>query len=261
MNQLAANLVDRVIPEVPVRHWVLSFPFRLRFLLARHPDLRNEVLGIFHKEVQIWLREATGEPTGKGGAVSVWQMAGSTLNLNPHVHSIVLDGQYIRDDTTGDLVFRRARRPPARRLQELVEWVRLRVERLLVARGFDEDTQCDEEDGLLPLQVASVEGRGVRRRRGNASSGLAEKDGVAWSGWFDLHAGSSIEGEDRERIERLARYIARPPFSVKHLSRRADGHVVLTLHHAWRDGTTCVEFDPMTPWVVWRRSSHIRGST
>jgi hypothetical protein len=76
MNQFAANLVDHILPIVPVRQWVLSFPMRVRFLLARHPDLRNEVLDLFLSEVQAWLREATGEPAGKGGAVTAWQLAG-----------------------------------------------------------------------------------------------------------------------------------------------------------------------------------------
>ena len=34
MNQLAANLVDHVLPQVAVRQWVLTFPFPVRFWLA-----------------------------------------------------------------------------------------------------------------------------------------------------------------------------------------------------------------------------------
>ena len=32
MSELAAHLVDRVIPEVPVRQWALSLPWVLRAL-------------------------------------------------------------------------------------------------------------------------------------------------------------------------------------------------------------------------------------
>jgi len=39
MSQTAAHLVDHVIPQVPVRQWVLSLPIPLRLLLAAQPEL------------------------------------------------------------------------------------------------------------------------------------------------------------------------------------------------------------------------------
>jgi hypothetical protein len=38
MVETAAHLVDYVIPRVPVRQWVVSFPIPLRILFAAHPD-------------------------------------------------------------------------------------------------------------------------------------------------------------------------------------------------------------------------------
>jgi len=52
MAETAAVLVDRVMPlmpRVPVRQWVLSFPIPLRILLAAHPELLTPVLGIVHR--------------------------------------------------------------------------------------------------------------------------------------------------------------------------------------------------------------------
>ena len=43
----AAHLVDRVLPEVPVRHWVLSVPFDIRYYLAADRSLLSAVLRIF----------------------------------------------------------------------------------------------------------------------------------------------------------------------------------------------------------------------
>ena len=34
MTERAAHLVDEVLPPVPVRQWVLTLPYRLRYLLA-----------------------------------------------------------------------------------------------------------------------------------------------------------------------------------------------------------------------------------
>ena len=39
MSESAARLVDHVLPHVPVRQWVLSLPYRLRYLLAWNHDL------------------------------------------------------------------------------------------------------------------------------------------------------------------------------------------------------------------------------
>lgn len=38
MAETAALLADEVLPERPLRQWVLSLPFALRFLLATDPD-------------------------------------------------------------------------------------------------------------------------------------------------------------------------------------------------------------------------------
>ena len=49
MNEAAAWLVDQVIPRVPVRQWVLSFPIPLRSLFAVHPELLASVLRIIQR--------------------------------------------------------------------------------------------------------------------------------------------------------------------------------------------------------------------
>ncbi len=47
MNDEAAHIVDSVLPEVPTRQWVLSFPYRLRYQMAHNPKLTNQILSIF----------------------------------------------------------------------------------------------------------------------------------------------------------------------------------------------------------------------
>lgn len=39
MTERAAHLADRVFPDVPVRQWVLSLPYRVRYQLAWDHDL------------------------------------------------------------------------------------------------------------------------------------------------------------------------------------------------------------------------------
>ncbi len=47
MEDGADHLVRNVLPPVPVRQWVLSFPRRVRFLAARHPALASRLLDVF----------------------------------------------------------------------------------------------------------------------------------------------------------------------------------------------------------------------
>ena len=51
MAETAAYLVDHILPRVPVRQWVLSFPIPLRSLFAVHPGLLTPVLRIIHRVI------------------------------------------------------------------------------------------------------------------------------------------------------------------------------------------------------------------
>lgn len=56
MAETAVHPTDRVLPEGPVRQWVLSFPKRLRYFLQHHARLVNPVLRIFLTEGETALR-------------------------------------------------------------------------------------------------------------------------------------------------------------------------------------------------------------
>ena len=60
MAESAALLVDEVFPEVPIRQRVLSFPFQLRVLLVRYPDLMGRVLGIVNRTLSTYLINKAG---------------------------------------------------------------------------------------------------------------------------------------------------------------------------------------------------------
>jgi hypothetical protein len=95
MNEGAANLVDHVLPEVPIRQWVLTLPRALRFPLAFDGRLRAVVLRIFIDMVAGWYRkrqELRRVSGGACGAVAVIQRGSSDLRLNPHFHVLFLDG-------------------------------------------------------------------------------------------------------------------------------------------------------------------------
>ena len=100
MAESAALLIDEVFPKVPIRQWVLSFPFQLRFLLARHPELMGHVLGIVYRTLSSHLIKKAGntKTTAQTGSVTLIQRFGSALNLNVHFHMLFLDGVYAEDE-------------------------------------------------------------------------------------------------------------------------------------------------------------------
>ena len=101
MAETAALLADEVFPDVPLRQWVISFPFPLRYLFAAHPHAMGKVLRIVYRASSTHLIHKAGFSIKDGatGAVTLIQRFGSALNLNIHFHTLFLDGVYVyRDD-------------------------------------------------------------------------------------------------------------------------------------------------------------------
>ena len=86
MAESAALLVDEIFPQLPIRQWVLSMPFPLRFLLAREPHVMSAVLGIVYRAIASYSINQAGltAATAHTGAVTLIQRFGSALNLNVH---------------------------------------------------------------------------------------------------------------------------------------------------------------------------------
>jgi hypothetical protein len=84
MTERAAHLVDAVLPWVPVRQWVLTVPYRLRYQMAWNHGLSRAVLRVYTRVLlDVYAREC-GVPGGRTGSVTVMQRAGSGLNVNLH---------------------------------------------------------------------------------------------------------------------------------------------------------------------------------
>jgi hypothetical protein len=96
----------------------------------------------------------------------------------------------------------------------------------------------------------SPTGSRTRRRRADATLQTlpAEPDAprpeVAESSGFSLHAGIAAKASQRDKIERLARYVSRPPLATERLSLTRGGNVRYALKTPYRDGTTHVIFEP-----------------
>ena len=126
MVETAALLVDAVLPRQPLRQWVLSVPFPLRFLFATEPAALTAVLGIVYRAIAAHLIRKAGltQSTAQSGAVTLIQRFGSALKLNIHFHLLVLDGVYVRSPER--LEFRRVPPPTGAELDELVKTITTR---------------------------------------------------------------------------------------------------------------------------------------
>ncbi len=75
MAESARHLVDEVFGPRPVRQWVLSFPYPLRFLFASKPEAIGPVLGIVHRVIAGWLADQAGVPrdTAQCGVLGIFR--------------------------------------------------------------------------------------------------------------------------------------------------------------------------------------------
>ena len=265
MAESAALLVDDVFPARPVRQWVLSVPWQLRFLFAHDPAVMGAALGVVNRCITSYLFAKAGLTRDGActGAVTLIQRFGGALNLNVHFHMLFLDGVYV-ERPDGTLRFRRIGAPTSTELDELTRTLAHRVGRLLERRGLlerdAEGAWLTGDDGaeaapIDELRAASITYRvAIGPRCGSKAFTLRtlppapdeplddQPDGAAG---FSLHAGVATGANERAKLERLCRYISRPALSEKRLSLTSGGRVRYRFKTPWRDGTTDVVLDPL----------------
>jgi hypothetical protein len=61
---------------------------------------------------------------------------------------------------------------------------------------------------------------------------------------FNVHANVRVRANDRDGLEHLCRYLARPPIANDRLRELPDGRLALRFKQAWRDDTTHILFTP-----------------
>ncbi|MEQ8981697.1 MAG: transposase zinc-binding domain-containing protein, partial [Deltaproteobacteria bacterium] len=93
---LAQPLVERVLPDVPIRQYVLSPPSELVGLLGARTEPLSALARIFMRCMfdAIGRRVDVGVPAHPG-AVVVVQRFSKTLALFPHLHVLALDGAHV----------------------------------------------------------------------------------------------------------------------------------------------------------------------
>lgn len=264
MSESAIHLVDEVLPQKPIRQWVLSFPMQIRLLLAVQPKIMSEVLSITTSVITGYLCKKAGhkKANAKTGVVTLIQRFGGSINLNVHFHQLYLDGVYELDGEGKPYGWQKTKAPTRDELAELLNKITHRITKRLEKLGFisrdeEEHLQINLGDGdaLAKLQAGAVTYRfSLGPNKGKKALTLktlpeqdhsSSKGLVAKSSGFSLHAGVAFAGHEREKIEKLCRYIARPAVALERLSQNAKGQVVYRLKRAYDDGTTHIRMTPL----------------
>ena len=179
MAETAALLAEEVFPDVPLRQWVISFPFPLRYLFTAHPQAMGKVLAIIYRTISTHLIHKAGYrlKDGATGAVTLIQRFGSALNLNIHFHILFLDGVYVYRDNRPPR-FQRVKAPDKGELQELIELISQRVGRCLERQDLLEQ---DAENAWLELEPADDTDACRCRASGLPSASTASRQACVYS--------------------------------------------------------------------------------
>jgi Putative transposase/Transposase zinc-binding domain len=255
MAEHAAHLVDHVFPvDVPVRQWVLSVPHRLRYRLAYDQGLCRAVLAVYVRALGTFYRQRArraGVAGGRTGTVTGLQRFGGSVNLHLHFHTLVLDGVFALG-AGHQTVSHPAAPPTDAETARVTARVRRRIEALLVRRGIatgetddGADPLADESAALAGLTAAAVRGRtALGRRAGRGPLRIGADPDAPWverqgplqahDAGYDLHAAVAVRADDRTGLERLARYVFRPPLGQHRLRHLPDGRIAVALQRECR---------------------------
>ncbi len=278
MAEVAAHLVDHVIPSENVRQWVVTLPIPLRYWCASSKDLTAAVNKIAVREIAHYYRKKAKEAGFEGklhpGLITFVQRFGSSLNLNVHFHILALDGVYLdRSDQGLTPRFTPIKGPLDGEVEAVVARIAKKtIKKLRKLTYLDDATEEPIATGQDPLfeeepehskaMAASVKSRiafGPRRGQKvrtirhliHRAFGYEEdepkttKPRCSTVNGFSLHADVLIKKHRRQALERLIRYMARGPFSHDRLSEENGGDLRYQLKTPWQDGTVAIKLSPL----------------
>ena len=241
MNESVHHLTTNVFPKIPFRQWVLSLPFELRPLIATNKRLISIVGNVFTKAVNRWLRKVAKEMSVDSaipGSITFIQRFGGGLQSNPHYHSLFADGIYYQKNK--QWFFHSIREPNKDDLISILERI-VRVIKKLHKKGiFGEDIQ------VLGQPLGSqgfVEFMGELVAVPKTPFVDFEESGSVKLLGFSINAKVATKSYEREKLERLIRYVARGPIATDRL-HEVNGKIVYIMKKTWHNGADRVAFTP-----------------
>ncbi len=182
----AALLAEDVLEEVAHAQWVFVIPKMLRPYFLHHRELLGGLARAGWETVLELMATAVDDETFRPGMVAVVQTAGDMANWQPHTHAMVSRGGWTRDGEWAPVPY-------------IDEHSAELLFRHKVMRFLQDEGLLSEERTELLLSW---------RHTG-----------------FSVHNRVYVEPEDQPAVERLARYIMRPPISLERMTWDGAGEV------------------------------------
>jgi len=190
--------------------------------------------------------------------VTLIQRFGGSLNLNVHFHQLFIDGCYELGPNGEPMRFIATEPPTHEELDQLLAQTIKRLTKYLVRQNImvkDNDSELQleipAEDTFSRLQASSVTYRfSTGPSKGKKALTLkTAPDGdhpatyglVTKNSGFSLHAGVATKKHERDKLEHICRYIARPAVAESRLSLNDSGYVIYKFKKPWSDGTTAIK--------------------
>lgn len=201
-----AETMLRQLPSAPVRHWVLTLPRPQRFDFAGDPKREQRLARAFVRAIFADLRARCGRADGACGALVVIHRCGSALDLGLHLHAIVLDGVFVRDEERPRFECLDRRTDGADDLGGVLREVE---------RTLNTTTKAPIAAPEVTALRRVARTRVARSRRVTAehrrSLARPPDETAATARGLRVFRGEAIGAEDRGALRRLCEYLARPP--------------------------------------------------
>lgn len=275
-------LIEKLLGGLPVRQFVLSMPFELRFLMARDSKFMSLILAIVNRSITRLYRQKAKAELGidadyTTGAVTFIQRYGSSLNLNIHFHILVIEGVWNKADAKtlahnpeSKTKLRPLDPPTNDDIKDLTVKLSQKIKRFLEKKGYSKPTSGNDKDIVYEqegfftdgavideFQSASIQSRlatgpnrGKRVRKLGQQVHLPFRQELKGPRCFavdgySLHANTFCQAIESHKLKRLIEYVARPPFANERITRTHQGDVCLKLKKPFSDGTTHIVFTPL----------------
>lgn len=239
MAEGAALWVDHLLPAVGYRPWVLSFEGPLAVRLGYDQALLAKVAERFARAVMQDLRcsvkahhDLCSVKSLHAGVLTVVQRFRSDLGLYVHVHGLVMEGAL--EEAGAEVHFLPAQTPTPERLMAILA----RVHKALAA--------VDEEDGLDPALAVCVQLGLTNLHAVPPSKPGTPRPLTVTAFGMNLHAATLVDGHERTQLERVCRYLLRPPFAHDAVKELPNGRVRILFKAPWRNGVAHADLMPDT---------------
>ncbi len=247
MADTACHQVDRVLsPTVRWRQYVVTFPAPIAVGLCFRARLASAVTRVcmrvlFEHQIRravCRLPDGSDPGVAKPAAVVWIQRFSDGLGAWLHLHALLPDGVFRQLPDSPAVPFEAQPPPTSAEVERLVRTLAARVDGLLrrhAKTAVDDPLleRCSRPPAVrvrVPTPVPSRPRRPEPLRAEHAE--------------YTVHAATSAAPSDSAGLERLVRYMARPPLSLSRLKRLPDGRVAVVLKRP-RRGVTRFVFEPL----------------